>query len=88
MLGMANIAFGLLLLLFMLLASLNVNPSSLTHLAIIETGCLTIPVCLFCGITMMFRPSRRSLRVGLWAVVMIALTFLSLWVDGGKGLMH
>jgi hypothetical protein len=87
-LGITNIAFGLLLLLFMLLASLNLNPGSLTHLAIIVTGWPTIPVCLFCGFKMMIRPSRRSLRIGLWAVVMIVLTFLSLWVDGGKGLMH
>lgn len=87
-LGLAAMASGAFLLLFMLLANLNLNHGSLTHLAIMVTGWSTIPVCLFCGLWMLLRPSRRSLWLGLIAVVMVGLTFLALYVDGGKGLMH
>ncbi len=87
-LAIANLASGLLFLALMLLASINFNPGSLIHLAIMVTGWPTIPVCLFSGFWMMFRPSRRSLRIGLWAVVMVALTVLLVWIDGGNGLIH
>jgi len=88
LLGLAALAVGLLVTFFMLMASLNLNPGRTTHLAIMVTGWPTIPVCVFCGFRMICRPSCRSLRSGLWAPVMFALLWFSVWIDGGNGLMH
>ena len=88
LLGLATLAVGLLVTFFMLMASLNLNHGRMTHLAIMLTGWPTIPVCVFCGFRMICRPSRRSLRSGLWALVMVALIWFSVWIDGGNGLMH
>jgi hypothetical protein len=88
LLGLATLAIGLIVTFFMLLASLNLDPGSLTHLAIMATGWPAIPICLFCGFRMICRPCRRSLRGGLWALVTIVLLWLSVWIDGGQGLAH
>lgn len=88
LLGLVTLAVGLLVTFFMLMASLNLNPGRTTHLVIMVTGWPAIPVCVFCGFRMICHPSRRSLRSGLWALVMVALFWFSVWIDGGNGLMH
>jgi hypothetical protein len=86
--GGALVAVGLFVALFMLLAQMNLHPAKMTHLAIMATGWPTIPICVFLGFRMMFRQTRRNLRGGVWALLMLALFWLSLWIDGGDGLMH
>lgn len=86
--GAALVVVGLLVALFMLLAQMNLHPSKMTHLAIVATGWSTIPICVFLGFRMLFRQTRRNLRRGVWALLTLALFWLSLWIDGGKGLIH
>ena len=88
LLGLVTLAVGLIVTFFMLMASLNLNLGRTTHLFIMVTGWPTSPVCVFCGFRMICRPSRRSLRSGLWVLVMVALFWFSVWIDGGNGLMH